>query len=107
MNDQDGFDTRLAARFGREHSQVPADAFIAATMRKVRAGRRRKALMRVGLRAAALLAAIAGSPWLIAGGARLNAALQYPLPWTLGLPVTWALGALALVVVVAMRMRSR
>jgi hypothetical protein len=34
--------------------RVPADSFVAATMRKVRAGRRRKEVMRIGLRAAAL-----------------------------------------------------
>lgn len=107
MSDQDGFDARLAARFEREHSHVPADAFVGATMRKVRARRRRTAAMRVGLRAAALVAAIAGSPWLIAGGARLNAALESSLIWTLGLPGAWVLGVLAIVVVVAMHVRSR
>jgi hypothetical protein len=107
MSDQDGFDARLAARFEQEHRHVPADAFVAATMRKVRAGRRRRQAMRVGLRAAALVAAIAGSPWLIAGSARLNAALQSSFTWTLGLPVAWVLGVLAIVAVVAMRVRGR
>jgi hypothetical protein len=107
MSDQDGFDTRLTARFERERRQVPADAFVAATMRKVRAARRRRDAIRVGLRAAALLAAVAGSPWLIAGGVRLNAALQSSFTWTLGLPVAWILGVLAIVVVVAMRVRRR
>lgn len=107
MSDQDGFDARLAARFEQEHRHVPADAFVATTMQKVRAARRRKEVMRIGWRAAALVAAIAGSPWLIAGGARLNAALQSSLTWTLGLPVAWILGVLAIVVVVAMRVRGR
>jgi hypothetical protein len=107
MSDHDGFDARLAASFEREHRNVPADAFVAATMRKIRAERRRTGVMRVGLRAAVLAAAIAGSPWLIAAGARLNAALQSSFTWTLGLPVAWVLGLLAIVVVVALRVRGR
>jgi hypothetical protein len=107
MNNRDGFDARLAAHFEREHRHVPADAFVATTMRKVRAARRRRESVRFGLRAAALLAVFVGSPWLIAGGARLNAALQSSPTWTLGLPVAWIVGVLAIVVVVAMRVRDR
>jgi len=107
MSDQDEFDARLAAQFEQEHRHVPADSFVATTMRKVRAGRRRKDVMRVGLRVAALVAAVAASPWLIAGVARMNAALESSLTWTMGQPGAWVLGALAVLVVLATRVRSR
>ena len=107
MSDQDEFDARLAARFEQEHRHVPADSFVATTMRKVRAGRRRRDVMRVGLRVAALVAAVAASPWLIEGVARMNAALESSLTWTMGQPGAWVLGALAVLAVLATRMRSR
>ena len=107
MSDQDGFDARLAAHFEQEHRHVPADAFVANTMRKVRAGRRRREFMHAGLRVAALVAAVMASPWLIAGVARLNAALESSLTWTMGQPGAWVLGALAVLVVLATRVRSR
>jgi hypothetical protein len=105
MSDQDGFDARLAARFEQEHRYVSADAFVAATMQKVRSGRRRREVMRTGLRVAALVAAVALSPWLIAGVTRLNAALNSSLSGSAGLSGAWVLGALAIVVVVAARVR--
>jgi hypothetical protein len=107
MSDHDDFDTRLAARFEEEHRHVPADPFVAAAMRKVRAERRRRDVVHVGLRVAALVAAVAASPWLIAGVARLNAALESSPTWTLGLPVAWVVGALAAVVLVVRRVRGR
>lgn len=107
MSDQDEFDSRLAARFEQEHRHVPADSFVASTMRKVRAGRRRAEVVRVGLRVAALVAAVAASPWLIAGASSLNAALESSLNWVTGQPGAWALGALAVLVVLATRLRSR
>jgi len=110
MSDQDGFDARLAAHFEQEHRHVPADSFVATTMRKVRAGRRRREVMHAGLRAAALVAAVMASPWLIAGGARLNAALDSSLTWAMGQFGAWGLGALAVLavlVVLATRVRSR
>jgi hypothetical protein len=107
MSDQDGFDAPLAAHFEQAHGHVPADSFVAAAMQKIRAGRRHKEVMHVGLRLAALVAAIVASPWLIAGAARLNAALESSLTWTMGLPGAWILGVLAIVVVVAMRVRGR
>jgi hypothetical protein len=107
MSNQDEFAARLAAHFEQEHRHVPADSFVATTMRKVRAGRRRKEVTRVGLRVAALVAAVMASPWLIAGGARLNAALESSLTWAMGQPVAWVLGALAVLVLLAMRVRSR
>lgn len=107
MSDQDEFDARLAAYFEQERASVPADSFVVTTMRKVRAGRRRRDVMRAGLRAAALVAAVMASPWLIEGVARLNAALEFSLTWAMGQPGAWALGALAVLVVLATRVRSR
>jgi hypothetical protein len=107
MSDQDGFDARLAAHFEQEQLHVPADDFVVTTMRKVRAGRRRKEVMRTSLRAAALVAVVAASPWLIAGVERLISALESSLTWAMGLSGTWVLGALAIVVVVATRVRGR
>ncbi len=107
MSDQDQFDARLAALFEQEHRHVPADAFVAATMRKIRAGRRRREITRVGLRVAALAAIVMASPWLIAGVARVNAAFESSLTWAMGQPVAWGLGALAILVVLATRVRSR
>jgi hypothetical protein len=107
MSDRDSFDARLAARFEQEHRHVSADAFVAATMQKIRAGRRRREVMRIGLRVAVLAAAVALSPWLIAGVTRLNAALETSLTGSMGLPGAWVLGVLAIVVVVATRVRRR
>jgi hypothetical protein len=107
MSDQDGFDARLAAHFEQEHRHVPADSFVVTTMRMIRAGRRRREAMHLGLRAAALVAAVIASPWLIAGVAHLNAALESSLNWSMGQPGAWGLGALAVLMALAMRMRSR
>jgi hypothetical protein len=108
MSDQDGFDARLAAHFEKSHHHVSADSFIASTMREVRARRRRREFLRVGLGVAALGAAVVASPWLIAGVARLNAALEFSLAWAMGGRYgAWVLSALAIVVLLAMRVRSR
>lgn len=107
MSDQDGFDARLAAHFEQAHRQVPADSFVASTMQKIRAGRRRREFVHVGSRAAALVAAVVASPWLIAGVARLNTALESSLAWAMGELGGWVLGAVAVLVVLAMRVRSR
>jgi hypothetical protein len=108
MSDQDGFDARLAAHFEQAHRHVPDDSFVTTTMRKVRARRRGREVMRAGLGAAALGAAIVASPWLIAGVARLNAVLEASLAWAMGGQYgPWVLSALALVVVLSMRARSR
>jgi hypothetical protein len=107
MSDQDGFDAQLASHFEQAHSHVPADAFVAVTMQKVRAGRRRAEVMHAGLRVAALVAAIVLSPWLIAGAVRLNAVLESSLTWVMALPGAWIAGVGAIVVVVAMRVSGR
>ncbi len=107
MSDQDGFDARLVARFEREHRHASSDDFVAATMRKVRAGRRRREVMHAGALVVALVVAVLASPWLIAGVAYLNAALDSSLSYAMEQPVAWALGALAALVVLARRLRSR
>jgi hypothetical protein len=107
MSNQDDFDTWLAAKFEEERRRIPDDALVATTMREVRAARRRKEAMRVGARIAALVAVIVGSPWLIEGGSQVSAAMESFHDWTLGLPGTWILGILAIIAVVAMRVRSR
>lgn len=107
MSTQVGFDARLTACFAREHGHLSADAFVVATMQKVRGERRRKEIMRTGLRAAVLVAVVAASPWLIASVERLHAALETSPTWAMGLSGMWVLGALAVVVVVATRVRGR
>jgi hypothetical protein len=107
MSEQNGFDARLAALFEQEHRQVAADDFVAATMRMVRARHRRKQFLRTGLRAAALVALVAASPWLIAGVEQLNSAVGLSLSPALEMRGAWVLGALAVVWVVATRVRGR
>jgi hypothetical protein len=108
MRDQDEFDARLAAHFEREHRRVADDPFVAATMRKVRAARRRREVTHAGVYAAAIVGAVVASPLLIAGVARLNAALESSLNWALEKPGAWiVLVVLAAFVMLATRVRSR
>lgn len=107
MSDQERFDTRLAALFEQEHRHVPADAFVADMMRRIRAARRRRKITRQGLRIASLAALVAASPWLTAGVEWLSAAVNASLEWVEGPPVTWVLGGVVLVVVLATRLRRR
>ena len=107
MSEQDDFDARLAAHFEREHRHAPADSFVATTMQEVRAARRRRDFLRVGLRVGVVGAAVVASPWLIAGVNRLNSALESSLNWAGAGPGAWVLGGLAVVVVLALRVRSR
>jgi hypothetical protein len=107
MSDHEGFDVQLAAHFEQPHRQVPADDFVATTMRKVRAGRRRREFIHVGLRLAVLVAAVVASPWVISGVARLNATLDSFLSSDTGQLGAWGLGALAAFVMLLTRLRSR
>lgn len=107
MSDPEQFDPLLAAQFDREHQHIPADAFVAATLRRIHFQRRLATRIQTALRIAVLLAAVIASPWLIAGATRLNAALTYSLTWITGLPGMWVLGALAVVLVLSSRARSR
>jgi hypothetical protein len=96
------FDTVLATRFRREHAQLPEQPFVAATLQGVRAMQRRAARLRFALTIAALAAVMVASPWLIAGSAWLNSALESSLNWTAALPRTWMVGAGALALGVAL-----
>jgi hypothetical protein len=107
MSEQERVDTKLADLFEEEHRHVPADAFVADMMRRIRAARRRREITRQGLRIAALMTLVAASPWLTAGIAWLSAAVNESLEWVEGPPVTWVLGGVALVVVLATRLRRR
>lgn len=107
MSDPDGFDTRLAAHFEQEHRHAPADSFVADTMQQVRAERRSAAVVRVGVRVAALAVAVAASPWLIATVSRLNAAVESSLSWAQRPPGVWALAALGVAVIAALAWRVR
>jgi hypothetical protein len=107
MSESDDFDALLKQRFDREHQQVPADPFVAATLRRIRTDHRQKEGVRIALRAAAVLAAIVASPWLITGATRLNAALEATLSWTAALPGAWVVAALAVAAVLVSRVRSR
>lgn len=107
MNEPDSLDALLKARFDREHQHMPAEPFIAVTTRRMRAENRLAVVVRTGMRIAALVAAVLASPWLIAGAARLNAALESSLAWTAGLPGAWVLGVLAAAALLVSRLRSR
>ena len=107
MNDPDDFDALLKQRFEREHEHVPAEPFMAVAMKRIRAEQRLRAGLGTAWRAALLVAAIIASPWLIAGGKWLNAALASSLSWTAQLPGTWLIGVLAVAMVLWSRARSR
>ena len=107
MNEADGFDVLLKERFEREHQHVPAEPFIAATTRRMRAESRLAMGVRTGMRIAALVAVVLASPWLIAAAARLNAALESSFAWTAGLPGAWVLGVVAAGALLWSRLRAR
>lgn len=107
MSSPDDFDALLKQRFEREHTHVPVEPFVAATLQKVRAERRHRAGIRTALGVAAVVVTVLASPWLIAGAARLNAALESSLSWTAELPGAWVLGVLAAAAVLVSRVRSR
>lgn len=107
MSDENHHDDNLAAHFAHEHRHIAADDFVAATMRKVRAARRSDEFLRVGVRLGVLSGAVIASPWLIAGVARLNSGLESFSTRALGVPGTWVLGAIAILALLALRVRSR
>lgn len=107
MSNHEGFDARLSTHFQQTHRQVPAEDFVATTMRNVRAGRRRREFIHVGLRLAVPVAAVVASPWLIAGATRLNATLESFLSSDTGQLGAWGLGALAAFVMLMTHLRSR
>lgn len=103
MTEQNHFDERLAGHFKQQHAHLPGDAFVADTLRKVQATRRRTGALRLGVRVAVLAVVVAASPWLIAGAARLNTVLDASLSQAAGLPVALGLGVLVVVALSAMR----
>jgi hypothetical protein len=107
MSDPEQLDPLLTAHFEREQPHIPADAFVATAMHRIRFQRRLATRIQTALRIAVLLAAVIASPWLIAGATRFNALLTSSLRWIGGLPGAWMLAALAAVLVLAMRARSR
>jgi hypothetical protein len=79
MDDQtstDEFDPKLAALFEREHTHVPAEPFLAATLRAVAAARRRERLKTWLVVAAAIVGMVLLSPQLIAGSVWLSSRLD-------------------------------
>lgn len=106
MTGPDDFDTALASRFEKEHRQLPGDSFVVMTMRTIRAARRRGKVARAGLFVVALVAAVVASPWLVVGITRVNAVLELSLDWAMGQPVAWALAVIAVLVTLALRLRS-
>ena len=107
MSDQDGFDARLAARFEQEHRHVPADAFVATTMRKVRAGRRRREVIHAGLRCRGTCRGCPGVTVADRGRRVPERSAGILSQLAMGQPGAWVLGALAVLVVLATRVRSR
>jgi hypothetical protein len=111
MNNLDAdFDVLLAARFEREHAQIPEDPFVGATLRRIRVVQRHAAWQRRALRVATLLAVAVASPWLIDASLRLSAALESSFAWIAGLPGSLVPGAGVLVlaaIVAAGARRSR
>jgi TRAP-type C4-dicarboxylate transport system permease small subunit len=107
MSDPEEFDPALAALFSREHQHFCEQPFVASTMHRIRFQRRLATRIQTLLRIMVLLAAVIASPWLIAGATRLNAALAFAFSWIGGLPGAWMLGALAAIMVLMMRARSR
>ena len=105
MTEHDELDALLKARFDSEHQHVPEEPFIGNAMRRIRGEQRLVAGLRTGFYAAALIAVIVASPWLITGAARLNAALGSSFAWAAGLPGVWVLGVFALVVLMVQRVR--
>jgi len=106
MNESGEFDALLKARFDREHGHVPADAFVAAVWRKIRAERRFASGLRMVLGAAALVTAVVASPWLIAGARWITDRVDASLAWTYGLPGAWMLGVAAAAVLLFARVRN-
>ena len=77
MNDSGpDFDTTLAARFRSEHTHLPAEPFVRATLHRVAAERARASVVKYTLQATALVAVAWASPWLIKASTLLSNALD-------------------------------
>jgi hypothetical protein len=73
MNDSSpDFDMTLAERFRSEHTQLPAESFVKATLQRVAAERVRARIVRYALQVTALVAVACASPWLIEASTLLS-----------------------------------
>jgi hypothetical protein len=75
-SDSDEFDPQLEALFKREHAHVPAEPFVAATLRAVAAARRRAAWKTRLVVLAAFVGVVLLSPQLIAGSVWVSSRLD-------------------------------
>jgi hypothetical protein len=102
-------DPALAARFRNEHTHVADEPFVAATLQRVAAERARAAITRRVLQAAALIAVIAASPWLIPGSVLVSNVLDQGFArasaW-LATPAGIALGVVVAALIVVYRARA-
>ncbi len=105
MNELNEFDPALEALFRSEHTHIADEPFVGATLKRVAAERARSAVLRRALQAAALIAVIVASPWLIDGSvllsdlldqgfARASAWLATPAGMAIGVIVGVALAVL-------------
>jgi len=111
MNDsQPEFDPTLAARFRGEHAQVPDEPFVRSTLQRVAAARSRSTAVRRVMQAAALVAVIAASPWLIRGSVLLSDAMEQSFVWAstwFARPAGVAIVAIAAIAGIAFAWKAR
>ena len=104
--DPDEFDPKLEALFKREHTHVPAEPFVNATLRAVAAARRRALWKTRFVVVAAIVGVVLLSPQLIAGSvwvsSRLDELFVAASSW---LATPYGLGAAGLAVLVAFVLR--
>ena len=109
MSTPEDSDDALRAFFAREHRHVAEQPFLRDTLKRVAAARARRAWTKRALQAAALVAVIVLSPWLIEASSLLSAKLDELFALVgerLGTPAGIAVVALAVAVVVVLRRRS-
>jgi hypothetical protein len=108
--DPDEFDPELEALFKREHTHVPAEPFVAATLRAVAAARWRAAWKTRLVVAAAVFAIVLLSPQLIAASvwisSRLDEVFAEASSW-LASPLGLAVAAVAALAVFVLLRRAR
>jgi hypothetical protein len=104
--DPDEFDPKLEALFEREHTHVPAEPFVNATLRAVAAARRRALWKTRLVVAAAVVGVVLLSPQLIAGSvwasSRLDELFALVSSW---LASPYGLAAAGLAALVAFMLR--
>ena len=109
-SDSDEFDPKLEALFKREHTHVPAEPFLAATLRAVSAERRRALWKTRLVVVAAIVGVVLLSPQLIAGSvwvsSRLDELFALVSSW-LASPYGMAAAGLAVLAAFVVRARAR